>query len=318
MSIEQEKIPQTELGVDRAYQNLLTDILQHGHDVMDRTGTGTRKVTGRMLKINLAEGFPLLTTKRVWSKGITEELLWFIRGERNIQTLVQAGVHIWDEWPFQKYLEAHEQVENYPKYSDSWKNEMDKFVNKVASDSDFAEQWGDLGPVYGYQWRHWQKRSGGEIDQLAKAIHTIKTRPQDRRIIVSAWNPEDVDNCALPPCHYAFQLDVTENRLNCMMIQRSVDTFLGLPFNIASYALLTNIIAKITNLEPGELTIFLGNTHLYLNHLEQARVQLTRDPRPLPHLELSENIQDINNLSSQDIKIVGYNPHPKIEAPISV
>lgn len=314
---ELEHGPETKNNIDFAYQNLLQDILINGHKNTDRTGTGTLKVMGRILKADLSSGFPLLTTKEVWFKGVKEELLWFLRGERNIRSLVQVGVNIWNEWPFQKYLETNNLAETYPKYSDGWKQEMKTFISKVSEDADFAEKWGDLGPVYGYKWRHWKTRDGGEIDQIAKAVHTIKNNSQDRRIMVSAWDPQDIDKCALPPCHYAFQFDVQGNKLNCAMDQRSVDTFLGLPFNIASYALLTELVAKVTGLTPGELTLFLGNTHLYLNHLEQAKEQLLREPKPLPKIEIG-NITDIDNIDSKEIRLIGYNPHSKISAPISV
>ncbi len=315
----QEREPQIQQAnkIDIAYQNLLRDILQNGTQSIDRTGTGTLRVSGRILKADLSEGFPLLTTKNVWFKGVKEELLWFIRGERNIRNLVLAGVHIWDEWPFQKFLEKNEIDDIFPKNSPEWEKRKNTFIEQVKNDEKFAQEWGDLGPVYGYQWRHWKTRDGGEIDQLTKAIQTIKNRPSDRRILVTAWNPEDVDRCALPPCHYAFQFQVIGNKLNCMMDQRSVDTFLGLPFNIASYGLLTEIVAKITNLEPGDLTLFLGDTHLYLNHIDQAKEQLQRTPRTLPRIELG-NISNLDDIKSEEIKLVGYNPHPKIEAQISV
>ncbi len=318
MRKEFEPTPEVHTSIDIQYNNLVQDILLNGWDYGDRTGTGRKKVLGKSLQVDLSQGFPLLTTKRVWFEGVKKELLWFLRGERNIRSLVTQNVHIWDEWPFKKYLEACGVADDYSPGSPAWDREMHTFIQRIKDDADFAQQWGDLGPVYGYQWRHWRTRNGGEIDQLSKAINTIRTNPYDSRMIVTAWNPEDVDNCALPPCHYAFQLDVTNNKLNCVMTQRSVDVFLGLPFNIASYALLTHVLAKHTGLEPGVVVYQLGNTHLYLNHLEQARLQVTREPKELPELSLPDSISNIDSLVASDIQVVNYNPHPAIKAPISV
>lgn len=303
--------------VDEQYLALLDDILQNGVEGDDRTGTGTKKVFGRMLKFDLSLGFPLLTTKKVWFKGVKEELLWFIKGERNIRNLVISGVNIWNEWPFQKYLESKGLAKRYPKYSPSWKKKMDEFVDKIKSDANFAEKYGDLGPVYGYVWRHWKGR-GGQVDQLKKAIDLIKNNPHSRRIIVTAWDPSTLERVALPPCHLYYQFQVIGNKLNCFMLQRSVDTFLGLPFNIASYALLNHIIAKVAGKVPGELTMALGDTHLYLNHIKQAKEQLSRTPKALPKLILNPKLCDIDNIKTDWIEIEGYNPHPPIAAPISV
>ncbi len=304
-------------NVDRQYLALLKDILINGVKSQDRTGTGTIKVFGRMLKFNLQEGFPLLTTKKVWFKGVKEELLWFIRGERNIRNLVLAGVNIWNEWPFQKYLEKNGLVKKYPKYSQKWGEKMNDFIEKIKKDKNFAKKWGDLGPVYGYQWRHW-KSGKASVDQLKEAIKLIKNEPHSRRIIVTTWDPAKIKEAALPPCHLYFQFQVENNYLNCFMVQRSVDTFLGLPFNIASYALLTHIIANITNKKPGTLTMALADTHLYLNHINQAKEQLKRKPKKLPTLIISKKIKDIDNIKSEWIEIKDYNPHPAIPAPISV
>jgi thymidylate synthase len=316
---EQEQNPQVINHADRQYHELLRDILQNGRESPDRTGTGTLKVFGKTLNFDLAEGFPLLTTKRVWFHGVKEELLWFIRGERNIRPLVLKGVNIWNEWPFKRYLEAKGLDQIHPATTpEEWETRLDDFVKRVKEDEDFSLQWGDLGPVYGYQWRHWRTPEGKEIDQLADAIDLIKNKPESRRIIVSAWNPGDLEDVALPPCHMSYQFQVDGDKLNCMMYQRSVDTFLGLPFNIASYALLTETIAKITDKKPGNLTLALGDTHLYLNHLEKVETQLARDPLPLPKLLLEPSINDIDDIPSEAITISGYDPHPAIKAPISV
>lgn len=304
--------------VDPQYLALLSDILENGAESTDRTGTGTKKVFGRMLKFDLNNGFPLLTTKRVWFTGVKEELLWFISGGRNIRPLVSRGVNIWNEWPFQNYLRKNNLEQQFLKYTPEWEEEMEKFVLRVKKNKKFAAKWGDLGPVYGYQWRHWKGPGRVEIDQLANTIDTIKKNPDNRRIIVSAWNPSVIDKMALPPCHMAYQFQVEGDKLNCAMLQRSVDSFLGLPFNIASYALLTHLVAKVTDKRPGELTLFLADTHIYLNHLEQVKLQLTREPRALPELSLNPNITNIDNISPDDIAVVGYNPHPNIPAPISV
>lgn len=305
-------------NIDIQYQLLLKDILKNGSTSKDRTGTGTKKVFGRMLKFDLSNGFPLLTTKEVWFRGVKEELLWFIKGERNLRPLVKKQVNIWNEWPFQKYLEKNKLTKKYPKYSDSWKEKLNEFIEKIKADEKFAKKWGDLGPVYGYQWRHWKDENGKETDQLKKAIALIKKNPDSRRIIVNAWNAAHIENVALPPCHILFQFQVEGNKLNLVMYQRSVDSFLGLPFNIASYALLTEIIAKITNKTPGIVTMFLADTHLYLNHLKQAKEQIRRKPKRLPKLTLSDSIKSINGISSDAIKIEGYKPHPLIKAEISV
>lgn len=304
--------------VDLDYQNLLKDILKNGIISKDRTGTGTKKVFGRMLKFDLSKGFPLLTTKKVWFRGVKEELLWFIKGERNLQNLVLKNVNIWNEWPFQKYLTTTKQDKKYPKYSLGWKEKMEEFIEKIKINKSFAKKYGDLGSVYGFQWRNWKGRGKNKIDQLKNAINDIKNNSDSRRIIVTAWDPSVLDNVALPPCHLYFQFQVVGKKLNCFMVQRSVDTFLGLPFNIASYALLTEIIAKITNLKAGELTMALADTHLYLNHIKQAREQIKRSPKALPKLILSPKLKDINHIESSWIEIKNYNPHDTIKAPISV
>jgi len=298
---------------DKEYLSLLKDILKNGVISKDRTGTGTKKVFGRMIKFDLSKGFPLLTTKKMFIKGIIYELLWFIKGDSNICYLVKNGVNIWNEWPFQKYLEAKGLDKKYPKYSDSWRAKMQEFVEKIKKDKKFAEKWGDCGPFYGVQWRNFNG-----FDQLSWVIKEIKRNPDSRRLIVNAWNAPLVDKMALPPCHVMYQFQISEDKLNCMMYQRSVDTFLGLPFNIASYALLTNMVAHITGYKTGELTLALGDTHLYLNHLDQARQQLKRKPFPPPKLKIKRKVKSIFDFRFEDFEIVNYQSHPPIKAEISV
>lgn len=263
----------------RTYLDLLQHILDHGADRADRTGTGTRSVFGYQMRFDLAQGFPLLTTKKLHTRSIVHELLWFLRGETNVRSLHEAGVSIWDEW---------------------------------------ADENGELGPVYGHQWRHWPARDGGEIDQIRQLIEGIRRNPDSRRHIVTAWNPADVDRMALPPCHALFQFYVAGGRLSCQLYQRSADVFLGVPFNIASYALLTHMVAHVTGLEAGDLVHTLGDAHLYHNHFEQARLQLTREPMPLPRLRLAPGVRELDGFSFNDIVIEGYDSHPHIPAPIAV
>ncbi len=268
----------------QAYLDLLQDVLDNGVDKGDRTGTGTRSVFGRQLRFDLSQGFPLLTTKKVHTKSIIHELLWFIAGDTNARTLQDAGVSIWNEW---------------------------------------ADEDGDLGPVYGAQWRSWrgsdEEGSGTvEIDQLARVVEEIRANPDSRRLIVSAWNVGELDRMKLPPCHLLYQFNVHGNRLHCSMTMRSCDVFLGLPFNIASYALLTMMVAQVTDLEPGELIISLGDTHVYLNHFEQAKRQLARDPRPLPTMRLNPAVKSLFDFKYDDFQLESYNPHPGISAPIAV
>jgi thymidylate synthase len=324
MPIEFEPIPDNLPSVDVQYLNLLHKILVKGTESKDRTGVGTKKLFGERLKIDLQQGFPLLTTKDVWFKGVKEELLWFIQGKRDLQSLLKVGVHFWDEWPFQKYLKSIGQDEKFivnGKFdveSEEWKSEIKIFTEKVKTDDEFAKKYGDLGEVYGYKWRHWVGSNGKEVDQLKAAINDINNNPDSRRIIVTAWDPSVLSEVALPPCHMEYQFQVTGNKLNCFMVQRSVDTFLGLPFNIASYALLTHLVARITNKVPGELTMNLADTHIYLNHKDQVEEQLSRDPRPLPKLILDSKITSLDNIYSEGIIIEGYDPHPAIKAPIAV
>ncbi|WP_026782615.1 thymidylate synthase [Pleomorphomonas koreensis] len=261
------------------YLDLLKLILDTGTPKEDRTGTGTLSVFGHQMRFDLAAGFPLLTTKKLHVKSIVHELIWFLQGDTNIRYLKDNGVSIWDEW---------------------------------------ADERGDLGPVYGHQWRSWPTPDGGTIDQIAEVQQAIRRTPDSRRLIVTAWNPADVPKMALPPCHLLIQFYVANGRLSCQMYQRSADVFLGVPFNIASYALLTAMMAEATGLKPGEFVHTLGDAHLYRNHLDQARLQLTRAPRPLPRLTLAEGITDIRDFRFEHVAIEGYDPHPHIKAEVAV
>jgi thymidylate synthase len=263
---------------ERQYLALLEDILANGVRRGDRTGVGTLGVFGRQMRFDLAQGFPLLTTKALHRRSIILELLWFLRGDTNVRWLQERGVRIWDEW---------------------------------------ADETGELGPVYGRQWRSWAAPDGRVIDQIAGVVETLKTNPYSRRHVVSAWNPAEVDDMALPPCHCLFQFFVAEGRLSCQLYQRSADVFLGVPFNIASYALLTLMMAQVTGLQPGEFVHTLGDAHLYLNHVDQAKLQLSREPRPLPTVRLAAK-RDLFDFELEDVAIEGYRPHPKIAAPIAV
>jgi thymidylate synthase len=264
---------------EQQYLELLSEVLEHGARKSDRTGTGTLSVFGRQLRFRLDPQFPLLTTKKLHWKSIVYELLWFLRGDTNVRWLQERGVTIWDEW---------------------------------------ADETGELGPVYGYQWRHWRTPDGREIDQIRDVIASLREKPDSRRHIVSAWNPADVERMALPPCHALFQFYVAEGRLSCQMYQRSADLFLGVPFNIASYALLTRMMAQVSGLAPGEFVLTLGDAHLYLNHLEQARAQLLRAPRPFPRVRLNPAVRELFEFRYEDFTLENYEPHPAIKAPIAV
>lgn len=263
----------------RQYLSLMQHIAEHGRPKNDRTGTGTLSIFGWQLRFDLADGFPLVTTKKVHLKSVIHELLWFLRGETNVRTLNEAGVSIWDDW---------------------------------------ADPLGELGPIYGYQWRSWPTPDGHPIDQIAEVLRLIRTNPDSRRMIVSAWNVADLPKMALAPCHTLFQFYVSEGRLSCQLYQRSGDVFLGVPFNIASYALLTMMMAQVTGLEPGDLVIALGDAHLYSNHAEQVREQLSRTPRPLPRMRLNPAITSLDGFRFEDFSLEAYDPYPAIRAPVAV
>ncbi len=304
----------------KQYLELLQDIKDNGVAKSDRTGTGTKSVFGRQIRFDLSQGFPAVTTKKLFLRGIIHELLWFLQGDSNIEYLVQNDVHIWDEWPYRAYLAAI--GKSIPdSNSDEWRNGLQEFTEKIKTDHEFALKYGELGPVYGHQWRHWPDGKGGEIDQIADVVNTLKNNPDSRRIIVSAWNVADIQEMAkagLPPCHSLFQFYVTDGKLSCQLYQRSADTLLGVPFNIASYALLTMMMAQVTGLQVGEFVHTFGDAHIYLNHLTQVDLQLSRQPKDLPKMIINPNVKSIFDFKIEDFTLEGYDPYPAIKAPIAV
>ncbi len=300
----------------RQYHELLHHILSRGEAKSDRTGIGTLSIFGYQMRFDLTEGFPLLTTKKLNVKAIIHELLWFLAGDTNIQYLVRHGVNIWNEWPYQHWLEATGQTVQYPKYSEAWREHMAVFVQRIRDNDAFARQWGELGPVYGRQWRNFEG-----VDQIKEVLASIQNTPDSRRLIVSAWNPKDIPvmvRAGLPPCHALFQFYVSNGRLSCQLYQRSADVFLGVPFNIASYALLTLMVAQVCRLQPGEFIHTFGDVHLYNNHIAQAQLQLSRELRPLPSMILNPAVADLFAFRYEDFTLIGYDPHPHIKAEVAV
>ncbi len=301
------------LGAEEQYLDLLRDILKNGKYKDDRTKTGTKSLFGRQLRYDLSKGFPLLTTKKMFLKGIIYELLWFLRGESNIKYLVDNGVHIWDEWPYKYYVQKNKGKKTLT---------QEEYIEKIKTDKKFAEKWADLGPVYGVQWRHWKKQGRGEVDQIKQVIEDIKKTPYSRRLIVTAWNPAELDDIVeregLPPCHTLFQFYVNNGKLSVQLYQRSADSFLGVPFNIASYALLLMMVAQVTGLKPGEFVHTFGDVHIYSNHMKQVREQLKRKPKRLPRIRINPNVKDISKFKFEDFALENYDPYPPIKAPVAV
>lgn len=292
----------------RQYLDFLRHILEHGTRKDDRTHTGTLSTFGYQMRFPLEEGFPLLTTKKVHLKSIIHELLWFISGDTNIRYLVLHDVKIWTDWPFAKFRSSSE-----------YRGEtIDEFARKIREDELFARRHGDLGPVYGRQWRAFEGKDGRLVDQLGNVVREIRENPDSRRLMVCSWNPPLIGDMALPPCHTLFQFYVSEGRLSCQLYQRSADAFLGVPFNIASYALLTLMVAHVTGLRPGDFVHTFGDCHIYLNHLDQIREQLSREPRPLPILKILRSVQRLEDFRFEDFELTGYDPHPAIKGKVAV
>lgn len=310
----------------KQYHDLLVDIRDNGSGKDDRTGTGTRSLFGRQMRFDLSQGFPLLTTKKVYLRSIIHELIWLVSGDTNVKYLVDNDVHIWDEWPLRNYVEKNtsdlDGLEVGSKeYKEAIYKHRDEFLEQIKADASFCEKWGDLGPVYGKQWRAWLAPDGRVIDQLANAIEQIKTNPTSRRIIVNAWNASDIQEmtkAGLPPCHTMYQFYVSEGKLSCQLYQRSADVFLGVPFNIASYALLTMMVAQVCDLEVGDFVHTFGDVHIYNNHIDQVNEQLSRELRTLPHMMLNPKVKHIDDFTFADFTLEGYDPHPPIKAPIAI
>lgn len=313
----------------KQYLELAQKILNEGIEKSDRTGTGTKSIFGYQMRFDLQKGFPLLTTKKTAFGLIKSELLWFLKGDTNIRYLLENNNHIWDEWAFERYIKSEDyqgpDMTDFGRraledegFNKLYQTELAAFREMVLTDDAFAGVYGELGNIYGSQWRHWKTSKGETIDQIKDVIEMIKTTPDSRRLIVSAWNPEDVPNMALPPCHTLFQFFVADGKLSCQLYQRSADVFLGVPFNIASYALLTHLIANETGLEVGEFIHTFGDAHLYLNHLDQIKEQLSREVYELPELIIKTPEKSIFDMEKEDIIVKGYKSHPRIKAPIAV
>ena len=311
------------------YKNLIQEVLEKGAQKGDRTGTGTKSIFGHQMRFDLSEGFPLLTTKKVPFGLIKSELLWFLKGDTNIRYLLENNNHIWDEWAFKRWVESDAyqgpdmtdfglRADADPKFKKIYQEVKQEFCQRVLEDDDFAKEFGELGNVYGKQWRHWETREGDAIDQIANIIDQLKHNPDSRRIILSAWNPEDVPDMALPPCHTMSQFYVQDGKLSCQLYQRSGDAFLGVPFNIASYALLTHLLAREAGLEVGDYVHTFGDAHIYNNHFDQVNEQLSRQPLDLPTLEIGGEGKSIFDLEKDDIKVKGYKAHDAIKAPVAV
>ena len=298
------------------YLDLVRHIRDHGVKKEDRTGTGTVSIFGHQMRFDLAHGFPLVTSKKVHLKSILHELLWFIRGDTNIRYLVENGVGIWNDWPYQNWLRETGQASSLEMYSPEWRAVMKEFIEKIKTDSDFAAQYGDLGPVYGKQWRNF-----GGVDQLTQLIEDIKSNPDSRRLIVSAWNPQDIPvmvKSGLPPCHSLFQFYVVDGKLSCQLYQRSADVFLGVPFNIASYAILTMMIAQVSGLGLGDFVHTFGDAHLYLNHMDQVEEQLSRSTFDLPTMKINSQVTSLFDFVFDDFELQNYQSHGPIAAPVAV
>lgn len=312
----------------KQYLDLAKKVMADGQVKEDRTGVGTRSLFGYQMRIDLTQGFPLLTTKRVAFRLIKTELLWFLRGDTNIRYLLEHDNHIWDEWAFEKYVQSDDyqgpDMTNFglriledEAFKEIYDCEMKRFNHKILTDDNFAKKYGDLGNVYGAQWRHWSAGEGKSIDQIEQVICSLRENPDSRRHLVSAWNPQEIPDMALPPCHTLFQFYVCDGRLSCQLYQRSGDLFLGVPFNIASYALLTHLIAREVGLEVGEFIHTFGDVHIYLNHQDQIKEQLARQPRDLPKLKIHGS-RSLFDLEPDDIEVLDYRPHKAIKAPIAV
>jgi thymidylate synthase len=314
---------------ENAYLDMCRHVLENGFKKEDRTGTGTLSVFGYQMRFDLSKGFPLLTTKRVPFRLVASELLWFIKGDTNIRYLLQHNNNIWNEWAFKNWVESSEysgpdmndfglRSQQDEEFNQQYQREMKHFKERVLNDGEFASKYGELGPVYGKQWRAWETTRGGTIDQLKELIEEIKVNPDSRRLILSSWSPEFVPLMGLPPCHTLFQFYVADGKLSCQLYQRSGDIFLGIPFNIASYALLTHLIAHECGLEAGDFIHTIGDAHIYTNHIEQINTQLDREPRTFPQLKLNSAVKSVFDFEMKDIGLEGYDPHSSIKAPVAV